>query len=687
MLLFAWTCSFGQVMQAPDSADMAQMKSGKLKRKAKKQLKVSNYYDASDMLEAYLLKVPDDMKLAYQLAHTYKTARDYKSAAKWFGEVTKKDGEGYPIAQYYYALMLKMTARYEEAKGQFEAFAKSYRGSERRYRSWALIEANGCSAAMEAMTFPQKVDILHLNDTVNSAYTDVSPMMWNDSTLLFASLPSDSIIRVNDRDTTTFAYYVQFYTSVWRDTGFADTKLFDKFNYPDAHSANGTYSKDGKRFYFSKCKDNTKGKLNCEIMLSELGTDGEWSTPVSLGDVVNEKGYTTTHPAVGLDKHGNDVLYFASNRTGGRGGMDLWYSFRKSNGTYSAPRNLGSRINTDRNEVTPFVLNDTLYFSSNGHENYGGYDVFKATGNLSRWEKATNIGYPTNGPTDDMYYYADSTALTGYFVSNRPGIISVKSETCCDDIFRFQMYQKRFVAVEGFVYDEDDSTHTPLDNAKVELFTATMGTGELNELIGTDTATITEKYFYDLEFDQAYRVKGSVEGYLSNSSTFNTNGLEKSDTLQVDIYLKKYEIGKAYQLRNIYYDYDKWFLREASMKTLDTLYQIMMDNPTIIVELGSHTDARATETYNMVLSQKRAESAMIYLLSRGIPQERLTAKGYGESRHLEDCSGYRECPTAGPGDDCPCHQKNRRTEFKVIGELDAPLKYDDIRYDDLKKQE
>lgn len=684
--MFAWAGSYAQVLQAPDSAKLAQMKTGKLKKKAKQQLKVSNYYDASDILEAYLAKEPDDMKRAYQLAHTYKTARDYKSAVKWFGIVAQTEPEAYPLAQYFYALMLKMTGRYEEAKEQFDAFAKGFRGKERQFRNWALIESKGCTAAMQLLSFPNKVLVEHLNDTVNSAYTDVAPMMWDDTTLLFASLPSDSIIRVNDRDTTTFSYYVQFYKSILTDTGFVNTGLFNKFNYPDAHTANGTYSKDGKRFYFSKCSDNTKGKLVCELMISEQDAQGGWGEAISLGDIINVKGYTTTHPTVGVDKNGNDVLYFASNREGGRGGMDIWYSYRKSNGTYSSPRNLGSRINTDRDEVTPFSFNDTLYFSSNGHENYGGYDVYKTTGSLSRWEAPVNMGYPINGPTDDMYYYTNGAGKAGYFVSNRPGIISVKSETCCDDIFRYQMFEKKHIAVQGFVYDEDDSTHTPLDSSRVTLFTGNMGTGEMDAELGIDTASSKEMYFFNIDFEQGYRVKGEHAGYLSNSASFNSFGVERSDTLQVDIYLKKYEIGKAYQLRNIYYDYDKWFLREASMKTLDTLYQIMIDNPSIIVELGSHTDARATENYNIVLSQHRAESAMIYLLSRGIPQERLTAKGYGESRHLEDCSGYADCPEAGAGD-CPCHQMNRRTEFKVIGELDAPFKYNDIRYDDLQKQE
>jgi outer membrane protein OmpA-like peptidoglycan-associated protein len=268
------------------------------------------------------------------------------------------------------------------------------------------------------------------------------------------------------------------------------------------------------------------------------------------------------------------------------------------------------------------------------------------------------------------------------FVSNRPGIMSVRSETCCDDIFLYGYYDVKYIAVTGFVFDEDDPSQTPIENATVALFVSGLNDIQGDIKIGDDTIINNTPYFFSINFDKSYKVTGSASGYLSNSATFHTHGINKSDTLRVDIFLKKFEKEKAYRLKNIYYDYDKWDLRPESEKTLDTLYTLMIENPLIIVELGSHTDIRGSEAYNMNLSQKRAESCVNYLIKKGIPKQRIIPKGYGESKTLEDCTKYADCPDSGTGD-CPCHQINRRTEFKIIGELDAPLEYQQDTMEDV----
>lgn len=681
LLVFALLLAGATTVLAQSDSIQKPPKPRKLKKEVKRQLKVSNYYDATDLLEQYMNLKPEDVKRAYQLAQTYRTARDYKSAEKWFQFVYETDPEGYPEALYYYAEMAKMNGKYDKAAGLFEAFYKKYKGSASYLKKWARVDLEGCELANKLIAEPLQVNIFHLDTMVNSPYTDVSPMLWNDSTLLYASLPSDTIIRVHNNETDKIPY-INFYTAEITDTGMRKAQLFDMFNTAGYHTANGCFNKDKTSFYFTRCEENSKHQIICALFVSDF-KDGKWQEPANLGPLVNSQDYTTTHPAVALDKHDKDIIYFSSNRTGGRGGMDIWYTIRKSETSYTAPRNAGYKINTDRDEVTPYYnfARDSFYFSSNGHPGMGGFDIFATTGYMSRWTEPVNVGYPINGPTDDMYYRFNGAKKDGYFVSNRPGIISVKSETCCDDIFSFSAYTRRVVAVMGYVYDEADTT-TPLNNAVVTLYNAN---DEQMLALRVDTAQSNKRYFFELNFDQHYKVKGDVEGYLSGSATFNTLNIPGSDTLNVNIYLKRYEVNKAYALRNIYYDYDKWFLRDTAISTLDTLYQIMIDNPTIIVELGSHTDTRATEKYNMVLSQKRAESAMQYLLKKGIPQARLVARGYGETQLLEDCSKYPDCPEEGAGD-CPCHQKNRRTEFKIIGELDAPLDYEDIRYNDLDKK-
>lgn len=654
-------------------------------RKAKKQLRAGNLYDATDALEAYLNLKPENTKFAWQLAETYQAARDYKSAEKWYKQVHEQAPGAYPEALYQYALMAKMNGKYSEALALFNQFLKTYRGKNHQYKRWAKTEADGCELGLRIANKPVSVELKHLGPEVNSPYTDISPMYWDDTTLLYSSLPSDTIIRYNERDTTQNHHYIKFYSATVAGDGFTQAEPFQHFQFEDSHVGNGAYGADKKSFYFTRCWEERKNQIICHIYLSEL-KDDQWQTPVALGLEVNQNGYSSTQPSIGQDDKGNEVLYFASNQPGGRGGLDIWYAVKKKTGGFAPARNAGTKINTDRNEATPFydIETSSLYFSSNGLVGIGGYDIYKTTGSANKWAEPEHMGLPYNSQTDDMYFRINEDRATGFVVSNRPGIISIKSETCCDDIFMFAPPKPKLIAVKGFVLDKDDPTKTPINNATVVLALSDDGGNRTDIELATETTQNNQEYFFTLDFEKSYKVNGNAVGYLPGSESFNTLGRTESDTLHVDIYLQKFEIGKAYRLRNIYYDYDKWFLREEAKHTLDTVYNLMMQNPTIIVELGSHTDSRATEVYNIKLSQRRAESAVKYLVSIGIPKERLVAKGYGETQLMEDCSGYTDCPPAGEGD-CPCHQNNRRTEFKVIGTLDAPLHYEDKRYEDLKR--
>ncbi|MDX2003118.1 MAG: OmpA family protein [Chitinophagales bacterium] len=661
---------------AQDStATKEKIKPRKFAKKAYKRINTGNTYDASDLLEKVLSKQPDNAKAAYTLAYNYYLERDYKKAEQWFEKVTTSFPEAYPKAAYWYAIALKMNGKYAEALKQFNIVIKNYKGPDAsKYKKWAKVDAQGCELAIKWKEKPLQVAVVHLNDSVNSPYTDVAPLQWNDSTLLFASLPVDSIIKINKADTTAPQHFLQFYSAIGNGESYAQATPFPLFNQSGLHTANGSYSPDKKRFYYTICEQDKRNEIRCEIYVSEW-KQGQWQTGERLGEEVNAAGFTNTQPSIGNDDKGQEILYFVSDRPGGKGGLDIWYSQRKKDGSYSMAKN-AAKINTDRNEATPFaLLKDTLFFSSQGWAGMGGYDIFFVTGPISKWAEPVNVGYPLNSQTDDMYYRKFGTEK-GYLVSNRPGIISIRSETCCDDIFAFMPPAPKVIAIQGYVIDK--TTNKIINGALVNL-----GDGSTVESQITDGDNM---YFFPLQFDKNYQLEGKKEGYLPGTAAASTQGLTQSDTLRQDIYLGQLEVGKAYRLKNVYYDYDKWYLREESKKTLDTLYDIMMANPNIIVELGSHTDERATIAYNEYLSQRRAESCMQYLLARGIPLEKLRAKGYGETQLLEDCSPYPECPKAGPGD-CPCHQLNRRTEFKVIGTLDGPLKYDDVRYEDLKKKQ
>ncbi|MCY7410307.1 MAG: OmpA family protein, partial [Chitinophagales bacterium] len=243
---------------------------------------------------------------------------------------------------------------------------------------------------------------------------------------------------------------------------------------------------------------------------------------------------------------------------------------------------------------------------------------------------------------------------TGYLVSNRPGTISVKSETCCDDIWRVEYPKKLLYAVRGNVYDQD--TRKLITGAKV------MFLDEKNMQIGTKMSKQDSLYFFNTKVKKSYTLKSTKDGYFTGSSTFVVNEKDENDTMRVDLYMKLIP-HEPIRIENIYYGFDSANLRPQSKPGLDTLYQILTDNPDIIIEIGSHTDSKGKDDYNQKLSQARAQSVVDYMIGRGVGAERLKAKGYGETKPLakEIKADGKDSPEA--------RQLNRRTEFKIIGTI------------------
>ncbi len=648
----------------------------KLTKQANKMMKKGNIYAAADVYKQAWDKEPGNMQVAYKLASAHQYARDYKKAAKWYRKVVGKSADKYPMSRYRYGLMLKMTGEYEQAKQAFENFKSAYQGEDAySMKRRTQTHIDGCNYALKQKGEQADIEINHLGKHVNSAYTEISPMMWSDSTLLFASLRSDTVIKGKKMDVLS-KHLISFYRADKESDTFASAQPFDEFSSSDKHVANGAFSTDRKRFYFTKCKRNDDNNITCAIYVSHK-EDGQWQSPQKLEDAINKEGYTSTHPTVAPYRRGQEILYFVSNRPDGEGGKDIWYAVIGDEGkSYRRPRNAGSSINTKGDEVTPFYHepSNTFYFSSNGQMNMGGYDVYKAEGSKDRWSDVANMGTALNSSTDDMYFRLTGKSGTGFLVSNRPGIYSIRSETCCDDIFTLRHYDKMHFAVKGKVYEEGED-ETALKHAMVTIEPVS----HQGDSMRSDSAHSDSPYLFPISLSKEYKITASHKGYLAASQTIQLtrDDVTSSDTLVQNIYLTRKVTDQAYELENIYYDYDKWDLREQSKKTLDTLYQILVDNPDIVIELSSHTDSRGSEDYNRKLSQRRAESCVDYLIDKGIAEERLVAKGYGESEPLvEGCVDKPECPEEGK-EDCPCYQKNRRTEFTIIGETGQEVNYED----------
>ena len=615
-----------------------------------------NYYDAMNIYLQLMNERPDNNYLLYQLGESNRKARDYETAKKWFVKLIGRNPDEFPLTYYKYAQMLKMNREYEDAKYTFAKFV--LRTKDEIYKKRATREIEACDFAMKAFYNPLQYEIRHLDSVINKPYSDYAPQV-RDSMLYFSSFNFDTTGKesfMKNGKRLSHLYFTEKEDGSWTKP----KVLPEPINNSRFHSGNCAFTKDGKRMYFTQCSDNGESDINCKIYLSN-NVKGTWDTPVELSVAVNKEKFSSTHPALGPSEGSFDILYFSSDRPGGKGGFDLWYSEVNQNGIATPPVNLGDEINTDEDEITPFYNGEKLYFSSNGHIGMGGFDIFSSRGKKESWSKTVNMGYPINSSADDMYYVKGHEPKTYYLVSNRPGIVTNKGATCCDDIFMVKDLRIPKFVIKGNIFEKVDSIVTGfLIGAKVEV----------NELSGENEKPLYENllasnsdYKYDLKWNKEYVFRIQKKGYFPEIFTINTSIYDESDTIHRDIALAKIAKNKSYKLEKIYYDFGAATLRDDSKNTLRMLYDLLVENPMIVIELSAHTDSVGTSTYNLDLSQRRAQSCVNYLIRLGIKPQRLIAKGYGES--------YPVAPNSYPdgSDNEEGRQLNRRTEFKIIGEL------------------
>ncbi|RZM13480.1 MAG: hypothetical protein EOO88_44680, partial [Pedobacter sp.] len=381
-----------------------------------------------------------------------------------------------------------------------------------------------------------------------------------------------------------------------------------------------------------------------ELYYSKKLDDGKWSTPFPFRyNDVNK--HSVGDPYLTMD---GKRLYFASNMPGGLGGADIYYVDRIADGDWGSPINLKD-INTAGNERTPSIgEGDLFYFASDGRIGLGGLDLFTARLKGDIMTGIQNMGYPANSPQDDFAFTATGK-LTGLMSSNRSGGLG------SDDIYSFvakePVIAKLIFGLEGKVLNRD--TGQPISGATVQLG---HGDGSMEKVAtasdGSFSFGLGEKSEYKLAAEKAGHIRGPV-------SKISTVGLTRSTVIYKDLYLGEIVIGKAIKIDNIFYDFDRSNIRPDAAFELDKLVETLKENPTIWIELGSHTDSRGNDVYNQKLSQNRATAAVNYIIGKGIAKERITAKGYGETMLVNQCGNGVKCTEEE-------HQQNRRTEFKIV---------------------
>ncbi len=653
--------------------------------KADRLMAAGSYYNAIDYYEAVIKEQSDDGNLIMRVGHVFYAARNYDKAEEYYKKAFELDKDKYRLAQYYYAQMLKIHGKYEEAKVNFKEFRMNNRGNtdeDRELERLARRDEKGCDMALAMLANGQqgrvKTLVEHMSNTINGQYSDYSPRyLGRDSAIIFGSIRVDSVPVINDPKDDTVPKG-RFYTAIRAGEDWTTPHMLDApFNDPEMHTGNGSFSLDGQRFYLTKCEELEGAVVRCDIYMIEKDENGDWGEAVKLP--FNDPKANTKHPTEVPYRDGQVMLLFSSDREGGAGGYDLWYAMEDRNGEFGEAKRIFGRMNTYRDEITPYYdpKEDALFFSSNGLDNVGGFDIFRADRKGSRsWKTPVNLGMPLNSSYDDFYYYQQAKGNEALLVSNRSGALSPKWPHCCDDIWYIKKVKNPVFTIMGKVYAKGDSTKTPIEGASVELFYA-----ETNAKTDSavSTADIGFEFFRGTEY-QNYRLEARKQGYTYGVNTTSTIGLTDDDTIYVDLYLTPIEQVGTIVLRNVYFDLDKAFIREDAKPSLDTVYNILIKNPNIKIELSSHTDSRAPDDYNLKLSQRRADSSKAYLVKKGIDPERIVAIGYGETRLLNDCD-----------DGVPCteieHQINRRTEFKIIGEVKgAIITYDQTEIEAVRKK-
>lgn len=632
----------------------------KMLKAAEQSMANNDPYTALDWYQQ-LYQENKDRDVAYTIAQLHYQLRDFARAERSYARIVnrryRKGRNPYlPQARFDYARILKMNGNYPDAIQQFQLYISEAEDLDKI--KLAKTELQGCEMAQE-MDPVSGMAIENAGPNVNTRYSEYSPVLVGDNQMFFSAIQSKKVIILDGKEGD---YYSKLYTSTRQGDGWTEAEISggNNIHRPGYHIGNLTISEDGKLLYFTRARLSGNKLNESKLYVSQRSSEG-WGAAGAVKGINGD--YIVKQPALG-ELYNKEVLIFTSDMTGGYGGFDLYYSTRNDDGTYSTPTNMGAVINSVGDEESAYYLDGKLYFSSTGHAGIGGFDIFSSEWNGSEWSTPENLGKPFNSSVDDLYFSIDKDGYSGLLVSNRPGTNSVKSKTCCNDIYT--------ITKQNIVLDLLATTLTtdgkPLNGVQVELIIM-----ENNTPGQTDNRSKEKdsKYTFNLARETAYMLVGTKESYKPDTLTFNTVGKRKSEQIQKELKLKfvppppkepefvEITTEEPIRLNNIYYDFDDDKILPDAEVDLTFLLNLMNDYPEMIIELQSHTDSQGTRPYNERLSQRRADSARRWLLERGVAENRIQAKGYGESQILNRCVNGIRC-----SDDE--HRFNRRTVFQIL---------------------
>lgn len=572
------------------------------------------------------------------------------------------------MAQFYLGRMHHLQANWDKAISAYRAYLAPLNTNPSENRD-KIADMNRkiqeCLVGKELQKNPQRVFIDNLGSTVNSSYPEYTPLITADeSEMYFTSRRNTSTGATPGQVSNDYMediYRTTFVAGKWT----APVNMGKPINSED-HDATAGLSPDGQKLYVYRYT-NHGDIYECELK------GAVWTEPERMNKNINSDGHESS---VSLSFDGKK-LYYISDKEGGLGNRDIWVSNMDVKGKWGASANIGQPINTIYGEEGVFIHPDgkTMYFSSQGHNTMGGYDIFKSEFKDGKWGEPENLGWPINGPDDDVFFVISANGKHGYYAStkadgqgekdiykitflgpDKPLALSSEDNLLAglaqpvknvEALQPIAVKTANVTILKGTITDK--LSHAPL-GARIEIVDNT-----INQSIATFNANSSSgKYLVSLPSGKNYGIYVKMDGYLFHSENFDIPAIATYQEVTKDIEMEKIAVGSTIVLRNVFFDYAKATLRPESSQELDLLVKILTDNPTIRIELSGHTDSRGAEDGNQRLSEARAKSCVDYLVAHGIKIDRLEFKGYGETKPI--ATNETEDGMA----------QNRRTEFKIL---------------------
>lgn len=619
-------------------------------KKGNKEYDKFAYFEAKDIYEKVAKKGHKSVDLFQKLGDSYYFNADLITANKWYSELFALGETVDPEYLYRYSQTLKASGDMKKADEYLNKFALA---KPEDTRASKFSASKDYLDVIKANSGRHKIE----NAGINSKVMDFGAAFYKNQ-LVFTSARDTSGSRIHS---WTNQGFTTLYASEVNDDGsLSSPEKFSSSITTKVNESTPVFTSDGTTMYFTRNNYNKgkKGKdengtILLKIYKATYLSDGKWTNVTELP--FNSDSYSVAHPALSADEK---FLYFSSNMPGTKGASDLFKVEIKEDGTFGTPINLGDNINTEARETFPYIAkDDVLYFASDGHLGLGGLDVFASKINSDGINgKPVNVGSPINSNTDDFGYIIDAQSKIGFFTSNRLG------GEGSDDIYKFKETIKLQIenveAVAGVIMDEE--TNEIIPNTEVTIFDDKM------EEVAKVTTDKDGKYTFEkLAPNTTYTIRAKgVDGEIAERviKTGN-NGKPVIANILTKTKVKKVKVGddlaKSFNIKIIYFDLDKATIRKDASIDLSKIVEVMKQNPTMKVDVRSHTDSRNSSSYNESLSDRRAKATIDWMVKQGISKDRLTGKGYGESQLTNKCSDGVNCTE----DE---HQENRRSEFIIL---------------------